>query len=185
MNQTPGRVAIAVNVQRVTLGVRFSGADPATTGSADPKATTDEGSTDDSDAEEEAGAGGQGKKKDRLQGVQGVLAKLRGEKSQNKDDMLPMEKPRTWEMTMQLDGVVNVLTNKITTFFALSFRPADPETHRNHMHPEVLTMFTPSYTVVENGELRLDSPWPIHNRKRFTLSYKELSKHVLVVDMWQ
>mmetsp|Transcript_1287 Transcript_1287/g.1624 ORF Transcript_1287/g.1624 Transcript_1287/m.1624 type:complete len:362 (+) Transcript_1287:1-1086(+) len=152
---------------------------------ADARAPSEEELPDESQEDLERG-GGPSKARNGLRRVQEtVTAKLKGEKVEHRDDLLPLDKPRTWEITMQMDGIVNVLTSKITAFFALSFRPEHPETHKNHMHPEVLTMFTPSYTLHENGELRLDTPWPIHDRKRFTLSYKELSKHVLVVDMWQ
>jgi len=144
--------------------------------------TQDSEESSDEDAD---GDGGNGQSRTKERDWRTYLNKFRGGEKKNKDDMLAMEKPRTWEMTMQLNGVVNVLTNRITTFFALSFRPDNPEMHKNHIQPEVLTMFTPSYTLEDNGELRLDNPYTIHNRKRFTLSYKELNKHVLVVDMWR
>mmetsp|Transcript_85656 Transcript_85656/g.239303 ORF Transcript_85656/g.239303 Transcript_85656/m.239303 type:complete len:1311 (-) Transcript_85656:127-4059(-) len=98
--------------------------------------------------------------------------------------LLPVEKPRQWELQVEAKSFENVGADKtVDAFFAVSCRAEKPHIHKNHVR--LLPEYTAAYILRKSEAYCLDQPVLLYDRKIFSLPYKELRKHVLRVDMWK
>jgi len=90
---------------------------------------------------------------------------------------------RPWEFTFSMFGVQNVLNDPITCFFCVKINPENPKKHKNKVH--LLPQYTEQIHLRKGQDWKPSQPVTIYLRERFFLSYKELKKHQLQLDMWE
>mmetsp|Transcript_98361 Transcript_98361/g.220198 ORF Transcript_98361/g.220198 Transcript_98361/m.220198 type:complete len:1301 (+) Transcript_98361:36-3938(+) len=96
----------------------------------------------------------------------------------------PDEKRRHWELMLSVRSFEYVgRDSKIDAFFSVSLRPDQPKLHMNKV--KLLPEYTPAYILQKGVWKTLDTPIILYRKKTFALSYKDLRKHVLKVDMWR
>eukprot|EP00928_Gymnodinium_smaydae_P005861 TRINITY_DN1202_c0_g1_i1.p1 TRINITY_DN1202_c0_g1~~TRINITY_DN1202_c0_g1_i1.p1 ORF type:complete len:1308 (-),score=293.17 TRINITY_DN1202_c0_g1_i1:163-3918(-) len=97
--------------------------------------------------------------------------------------LLPEDRERWWELEFSIRSINNVTSSSLTFFFCVSVLSEDPKTHPSRVR--LATQFTPIFTLEKGEAATLDNPLVLYDRKSFALSYRELARHVVKVDMWQ
>eukprot|EP00746_Dinoflagellata_sp_MGD_P000196 gnl/MRDRNA2_/MRDRNA2_100357_c0_seq1.p1 gnl/MRDRNA2_/MRDRNA2_100357_c0~~gnl/MRDRNA2_/MRDRNA2_100357_c0_seq1.p1 ORF type:complete len:1229 (+),score=291.58 gnl/MRDRNA2_/MRDRNA2_100357_c0_seq1:146-3832(+) len=95
----------------------------------------------------------------------------------------PEDRIRTWELNVSIRSFDNVTTEKLNLFFSVSLNSEFPKKH--YPRVRILPKYTGMYTLAKGESEVPDNPIILYERKWFRLSYKELTKHVVKVDMWK
>eukprot|EP00928_Gymnodinium_smaydae_P009832 TRINITY_DN13680_c0_g3_i1.p1 TRINITY_DN13680_c0_g3~~TRINITY_DN13680_c0_g3_i1.p1 ORF type:complete len:940 (+),score=143.00 TRINITY_DN13680_c0_g3_i1:58-2877(+) len=99
-------------------------------------------------------------------------------------EVSPEEKRRRWELILSVRSMEYVGSeSSIDSFFSVCMRPENPRRQRNHV--KMLAEYTPAFILTKNERKSLDIPIILYNRKCFNLSYKDLNRHVIKIDMWK
>lgn len=92
---------------------------------------------------------------------------------------------RPFEISISLTGIQNVLSEDVDAFFAVKVTAVSPKTHRNKTAGKLLPQYTGAKVFLAGQNFVFDNPEPLYVRNFFSLSYSELHKHQLQVDMWK
>ncbi|CAE7368479.1 DRC7 [Symbiodinium natans] len=107
-----------------------------------------------------------------------------GKAEEDTEDMKePMDRTRWWELTFSIRGFENVTVETLKLFWTVSLGSENPKKHRNRVRLQ--TKFSSIFTLEKGKVFTADNPILMYERKTFALSYKELDKHVVKVDMWR
>jgi len=99
------------------------------------------------------------------------------------DRKLPEDRDRCWELCFSIRSFDNVTINTITFFFCVSVLSEDPKKYPSKV--QLSARYTPIYTLAKGQSEVPQNPITLYDRKIFVLSYKDLEKHVVKVDMWK
>ncbi|CAJ1335623.1 unnamed protein product [Effrenium voratum] len=112
------------------------------------------------------------------------MPKLFGKAEEDpEDNKEPMDRKRWWEFTFSVRGFENVTVETLKLFWTVSLGSDNPKKHKNRVRLQ--TKFTSIFTLEKGKVFTADNPVIMYERKTFALSYKELEKHVVKVDMWR
>lgn len=95
----------------------------------------------------------------------------------------PEDRDRWWELQLSIRRFQNVTNNTLTFFMCVSVLSEDPKKHISKVR--LATRYTPIYTLARGQEVVPINPILLYERTNFSLSYRELERHVVKVDMWQ
>lgn len=140
----------------------------------DDKSSSD---SDSGDEEEDAG-------QDATKQKRGLLDRLRNLRGGDRGEAGASDtRKRTFDLTVALRGMQNVTTEKmLKVFFSIS---CNHESNHRRNVPGILPKFTGIYWLPKSEQKTLDVPLIIHNRRKMRLSYKDLAKFGVQIDMWQ
>jgi centrosomal protein CEP76 len=117
-------------------------------------------------------------------GVLSMLPKLPyGNDYQEEKLKDPMDRSRWWELVLSIRGFENVTTETLKLFWTVSLGSENPKKHRNRVRLQ--TRFSQIFTLEKGQVYEAPNPIILYDRKTFNLSYKELEKHVVKIDMWR
>eukprot|EP00931_Biecheleriopsis_adriatica_P046661 TRINITY_DN26816_c0_g1_i1.p1 TRINITY_DN26816_c0_g1~~TRINITY_DN26816_c0_g1_i1.p1 ORF type:complete len:1266 (+),score=279.51 TRINITY_DN26816_c0_g1_i1:37-3798(+) len=106
-----------------------------------------------------------------------------GNRENDEDEKDPMDRTRWWELILSIRGFENVTVETLKLFWTVSLGSEKPKKHRNRVRLQ--TKFTRMFTLAKGEVFNAETPLLMYDRKNFSLSYKELDKHVVKVDMWR
>lgn len=101
-------------------------------------------------------------------------------------DGVPYDKRfRPFELTMSVNGVENVLADPIDAFFCISIVPVNAKIHKNKCKDQLNASHTRAKVFAGGEKFVHSEPEQLYLRQFFALSYKEMEKHQLQVQMWK
>jgi len=104
-----------------------------------------------------------------------------GETSSSCDD-----RKRTWDFTFALRAMQNVTTvESLKVFFCVSCIHDKAVDGQRKPMKGVLPKYTKVYHLPKAEKVSLDVPFLIQDQKRLQLSYKDLQRYCVQIDMWQ
>jgi centrosomal protein CEP76 len=92
---------------------------------------------------------------------------------------------RPFEISISLTGIQNVLSEDVDAFFCVKVTAVNPRAHKNKTEGKLLPEFTGAKLFSSGEKFVFDNPEQLYSRNFFSLSYAELQKHHLQVDMWK
>lgn len=92
------------------------------------------------------------------------------------------DKIRLWELILDISRFTNYLSRRVRIFFSAEIRL---QTVNQRGGVWVKPNYTPMYIVEKAQTQALDRPFIFFQRKAFKMSYNELDRHMLKVDMWE
>jgi centrosomal protein CEP76 len=109
-----------------------------------------------------------------------------GHKSRYHQDGVSFEKVyRPFEISLNITSIKNVLAEPVDAFFCVKVTSAAPKTHKNKTAGKLLPQYTGALLLKASDNFVFENPEPLYIRQKISLSYFELKKHQLQVDMWR
>merc|ERR1712217_472914 len=102
-------------------------------------------------------------------------------------NMDALMRPRWWELRITVKAMTNLTPEALDFFFTVIVEGVDK---RRPPQLKLLHEYTPKYHLAPDKDKegrRLDLPngYAVYNKVNFCLSYKELARHNIKVDMWK
>jgi centrosomal protein CEP76 len=82
-------------------------------------------------------------------------------------------------------SIQNVLSENIDAFFAVKITAVDPKRHKNKTEGKLLPQYTHGRTFHVGETFVYENPEELYMRNFFSLSYADLHRHQVQVDMWR
>lgn len=94
----------------------------------------------------------------------------------------PMERDRYWEASVSIKSFQNLTKETIKFFFVVSMEHENPKVRGK---VRLLPKFTGTFTLGKGEAKTPITPVVLFDKKEFKMSYKELERHRVKVDIWE
>lgn len=105
----------------------------------------------------------------------------RGAGAALEDSEAPLDRDRWWELSFSIRSFENVTPENLNVFFSMSIVSDEESQCCVHLR----TKFTKIFFLEKGHPFIPDFPMSVYSEKKFRLTYNDLERHAVKVDMWR